>query len=74
MQKTDHGQPVDNDRLCEAITKAGSRCQNAPLAGDVLCAFHGGQGRRPAPSPAAVAWVVQANARPGERSTWKKAP
>ena len=43
MQKTDHGHPVDPDRLCESLTKRGRACENPPVAGQRLCADHGGQ-------------------------------
>jgi hypothetical protein len=43
MQKTDHGNPVDPDGLCESLTKRGRPCQNPPVAGQRFCAYHGGQ-------------------------------
>ena len=43
MQKTDHGHPVDPDRLCESLTKRGRACENPPVVGQRLCADHGGQ-------------------------------
>ena len=43
MQKTDHGHPIDPDRVCESLTKRGRPCQNPLAVGQRLCSYHGGQ-------------------------------
>ncbi len=50
MQRTDDGGPIDQDRLCEALTKSGRPCQGSPVVGHRLCEHHGG----PAPGKRGV--------------------
>ena len=58
-------------RICGAVTRSGSHCENPPIKGRTRCRLHGGFSTGPTSKEGRAA-IAKANTRHGRYCDWRR--